>query len=136
MREIPATAIEVQTGLWAEERTVTLGSMTITKYNLYSAEGYCFYIINANLDENGSLRPKKERIYAQFASTPYKTIEQINAKVVSVVVRNGYENVDTSGSDPEATPDEDEKTDVPATEDEEGFTDAEFRNMVEEAVEQ
>ena len=136
MREIPVTAIEVQTGLWAEERTVTLGNMTMTKYNLYSAEGYCFYIISANLDENGSLRPKKERIYAQFASTPYRTIEQINAEVVSVVVRNGYENVDVGESNPETIPDVDEETDIPATEDEEGFTDTEFRNMVEEAVEQ
>ena len=98
MREIPATAVEVQTGLWAEERTVTLGNMTMTKYDLYSAEGYCFYIVSANLDENGNLLPENERIYAQYAATPYRTVEQINAEVVSVPVQDGYEIVSVGGN--------------------------------------
>ncbi len=98
MREIPLMAVKVQTGLWAEERTVTLGNMTMTKYDLYSAEGYCFYIVSANLDENGNLLPENERIYAQYAATPYRTVEQINAEVVSVPVQDGYEIVSVGGN--------------------------------------
>lgn len=91
LREIPATAVEVQEGLWAEELVVTLGNMTRVKYDLYSAEGYCFYIPINNLDEDGNLLPENERLYYQFAATPYRSIEQINEYVVSVPVREGYE---------------------------------------------
>jgi len=93
LREIPATAVEVQTGLWANPKTLTLGSMTRTFYDLYSSDGYCFYEIANNLDENGDLRPENERIYCQYMSTNYTTIEQINAEIVSVPVQEGFEIV-------------------------------------------
>ena len=103
VREIPATAVEVQTGLWADLVTVTFGSMTRTKYNLYSAEGYCFYMLSdpANYvdgDTAGELLPENERVYAQYAATAYTTIEQINADVVSVTVQDGYEIVSVGGN--------------------------------------
>lgn len=97
MREIPVTAVEVQTGLWADLITVTLGNMTRTKYNLYSAEGYCFYCTAENLDEDGNLLPEDERIYAQYRITTCTTIEQINARFVSVPVQDGYEIVSVGG---------------------------------------
>lgn len=97
LREIPATAVEVQTGLWGDLVTTTFGNMTRTKYNLYSAEGYCFYIISANLDEDGNLKPENERMYAQYLVSGYQTIEQINADVVSVPVQDGYEIVSVGG---------------------------------------
>lgn len=99
LREIPENAVEIQTGLWAEERTVTLGNMTRVGHHLYSSEGYCFYIISANLDEDGNLLPENERMYAQYASTAYQTIEQINENVVSVPVQEGYEIVSVGGND-------------------------------------
>ena len=91
LREIPENAVEIQTGLWAEARIVTVLGITRTAYRLYSAEGYCFYIISANVDEEGNLLPENERVYAQYASTAYQTIEAINADVVSVPVQDGYE---------------------------------------------
>lgn len=103
MREIPATAIEIQTGLWANPLTLTLGNMTRTFYDLYSAEGYCFYDKTHphNLDEDGNLKPADERMYAQYESTSYTTIEQINAIYVSVPVQPGYEIVSVGGSNHE-----------------------------------
>ena len=101
LREIPATAIEVQTGLWADLVTVTFGSITRSKYNLYSAEGYCFYEPANNLDEDGNLRPENERIYYQFMYTNYTTVEQINAEIVSVPVQDGYEIVSVGGGNHE-----------------------------------
>ena len=103
LREIPASAVEVQTGLWADQRTVTLGNMTRVKFDLYSADGYCFYLISdtANYDEDGNLLPENQRVYAQFMYSGYSTIEQINADVVSVPVQEGFEIVSVGGSDHE-----------------------------------
>lgn len=103
MREIPTTAVEVQTGLWAHEKTLTLGSMTRTFYDLYSAEGYCFYDKTHpnNLDEDGNLKPENERMYAQYQSTTCQTIEEINERFVSVPVQDGYEIVSVGGGNHE-----------------------------------
>lgn len=102
MREIPTTAVEVQTGLWADLVTTQFGNMTRTKYNLYSAEGYCFYDLNdpacyEDGDITGDLLPENERVYAQFMVTGCTTIEQINARFVSVPVQDGYEIVSVGG---------------------------------------
>ena len=101
MREIPATAVEVQTGLWADLVTTSFGSMTMTKYNLYSAEGYCFYCPAENLDEEGNLKPENERLYAQYRVTTCTTIDQVNARFVSVPVQDGYEIVSVGGNNHE-----------------------------------
>lgn len=101
LREIPTTAIEVQPGLWADLVTVTFGNMTMSKYNLYSSEGYCFYEIANNLDEEGNLLPENERIYAQVMYTNYRTVEQINAEIVSVPIQDGYEIVSVGGGNTE-----------------------------------
>ena len=91
MREIPAKAIEIQNGLWAEAKVVTVGTMTFTKHNLYSSEGYCFYLPGNNLDEDGNLLPENQRLYYQYMASAYRTIEQINENVVSVPVQEGFE---------------------------------------------
>lgn len=90
-REIPTTAVEVQTGLWANARTVTLGNVTITKYDLYSAQGYCFYFPENSLDEEGNLLPEDQRVYYIYAISSYRAIDQVNAAIVSVPYVDGYE---------------------------------------------
>ena len=85
--EIPETAVEVQTGLWANQKIISAGNITIIKHDLYSSQGYCFYCPEENLDEDGNLLPENERIYAQ-----------INAKFVSVPVQDGYEIVSVGGN--------------------------------------
>lgn len=103
LREIPATATEIQPGLWADLKTVTLGNMTRVKYNLYSAEGYCFYSLSIpeNYDEEGNLKPENERVYYQYMSTAYTTVDQINADIVSVPIQPGYEIVSVGGGNHE-----------------------------------
>lgn len=96
--EIPETAVEVQTGLWANQKIISAGNITIIKHDLYSSQGYCFYCPEENLDEDGNLLPENERIYAQYRSTTCTTIEQINAKFVSVPVQDGYEIVSVGGN--------------------------------------
>jgi hypothetical protein len=103
LREIPDGSIEVQTGLWAWLETLTFGNITRAFYRLYSAEGYCFYdkTLSSNLDEDGNLLPENERMYAQYQATTCTTIEQINARFVSVPVQDGYEIVSVGGNNQE-----------------------------------
>lgn len=90
-REIPETAIEIQPGLWGNLRTITMGSMSITKYDLYSAEGYCFYLVANSFDVDGNPLPADQRTYYIYANSGYRTIDQVNAAVVSVPYVDGYE---------------------------------------------
>ena len=94
-RQIPDGSVEIQTGLWAYLRTYTVNGTPRSRYELYSADGYCFYCISENLDEDGNLKPENERLYAQYASLGIytNTIEVINADYVSVPVEAGYEIV-------------------------------------------
>lgn len=74
MREIPNTAIEIQTGLWLDTYTLTIGGNNVLIRKLYSSEGYCFYD-KADLvyDEEGNVVPDDEvlpnqRMYMQFCT--------------------------------------------------------------------
>jgi hypothetical protein len=91
MKEIPFGSIEVQVGLYAYAKTLTFGGVERRYYDLYSAEGYCFYLPENNLDENGDLFPENERVYYQYMSTAWQNVLDINANVVSVLVKEGYE---------------------------------------------
>jgi hypothetical protein len=91
MKEIPFGSIEVQVGLYAYAKTLTFGGVERRYYDLYSAEGYCFYLPENNLDEDGDLFPENERVYYQYMSTAWQNVLDINANVVSVLVKEGYE---------------------------------------------
>ena len=97
-REIPEGSIEIQTGLYAQQRSVTVGGMTYIGYNLFSVEGYCFYWLSnpENYDEEGNLKPANERVYATYMASAYRTIEAVNADVVSVIADDTYEIVSTN----------------------------------------
>lgn len=95
---IPDTAVEIQEGLWGDLHTFTFLGQVRSYYDLYSAEGYCFYMLSVpeNFDDEGNLKPPSERLYARFAGTVYSTIEEVNANVVSVPIEEGFEIVSTS----------------------------------------
>ena len=97
LRPIPENAIEIQPGLWAEEVHFTFAGVARVKYNIYSAEGYCFWNTQQpeNYDEYGDLLPLEQRVFAQYASTACRTIEQVNENFISVPVQDGYEIVST-----------------------------------------
>ena len=97
VREIPTGSIEIQTGLWAYRHEFTINGTVYVTHQLYSAEGYCFYDVNdVYCDDEGNVIPNDEvlptqRIYMQYASTSYTTIEELNANFVSVPVQDGFE---------------------------------------------
>lgn len=102
LRTTPEGSVEVQTGLWAHFNFFEFGGNTYCTCELYSAEGYCFY--DLTIPENwvdgevgGELLPPEQRMYAQYMSTPYRTVEEINADIVSVPVQDGYEIVSVGG---------------------------------------
>lgn len=99
-REIPAGAVEIQTGLFLLETPVTINGMQFIRRELFSAEGYCFWEVNQpeNYDEEGNLLPPERRVYATYMTCGYATIEQINAHIISVPYEEGYEVVSVGGS--------------------------------------
>lgn len=101
-REIPETAIEVQTGLWWDYTPFTYGSTTIHRGNLYASEGYCFYDIGVpeNLDEEGNLVPPEDRLYAVYGTCIGATAEEVTAGIFSVPYQEGYEVVSVPSNPP------------------------------------
>lgn len=95
VRPIPEDAVEIQPGLWAKEIHFTFGTTARVRYDIYSAEGYCFWEVQQpeNYDEEGNLLPLEQRVFAQYAVTACRTIEQINENFISVPVQDGYEIV-------------------------------------------
>lgn len=95
VRPIPEGSVEVQTGLWAYPKEFIYNGIDRSHYNVYSSEGYCFWEVSQpeNYDEEGNLKPLEERVFAQYAVTPYTTIEEVNAAFVSVPAQDGYEIV-------------------------------------------
>ena len=94
IRPIPMDSVEIQNGLWAHLHTFTVGGITRSYYELYSAEGYCFYYLDQpeNYDAEGNLKQPAERVYAQYCTCMYP-FEEINQHYVSVPVEEGYEIV-------------------------------------------
>lgn len=97
LRPIPEGSVEIQVGLWAAENHYTFNGQPRMRYDLYSAEGYCFWEIQQpeNYDEDGNLLPLEQRVYAQYARTGYRTIDELNANYESVPFQDGYEIVST-----------------------------------------
>ena len=83
---------EIQKGLFAELRTFTHGGVSHSRYDIHSADGYCFWEKSQpeNYGENGELLPLAERVFSRFAITPYKTVEEINAHFVSVPIEADF----------------------------------------------
>lgn len=94
---IPQDAFEIQTGLWAVVNYYTFKGQTRMRYNIYSADGYCFWEVRQpeNYDEEGNLLPLEQRVYAQYMKTIYSTIEELNENFRSIPVQEAYEIVST-----------------------------------------
>lgn len=82
MRKRPDTAEMVQEGLWADLIILKVKDKTFKKYNLYSSEGYCFYEKREDTED---------KIYYEYMSSGYQSIEQINENVVSIPKKDEYE---------------------------------------------
>lgn len=95
---IPEGSTEIQTGLFAKLITFNFNGEERSHYNIYSADGYCFYdktqqVNNDNEPENEDENKEIKQTYARVAYTPYKTIEELNEVYVSVPIKEEFEIV-------------------------------------------
>lgn len=93
-RVIPENAFLFKEGLYIVETEIRMGSLTRIKWELYSAEGWCFYDLQIpeNYDEEGNLLPADQRMYAQY-SIMTKDEDYVNNNIICVPVQPGYEIV-------------------------------------------
>jgi hypothetical protein len=98
-RTIPEGAFLYKEGLYINEFNASMGTLHWTVWELYSADGWCFYDLQQpeNYDEEGNLRPAEERVYAQFM-TMRKNEEYVTNNIISVPVEEGYEIVSVGGN--------------------------------------
>lgn len=69
--------IQAQEGLYAELHTFVVRGTVYTRYNLYSADGYCFY----NIHSEEEVPP-----YSTIAFTPFASIDEINQNFKSILI--------------------------------------------------
>lgn len=93
-RIIPEGAFLYKEGLYIFEKQMHVGALSWTVWELYSADGWCFYDLTQveNYDEEGNILPENQRIYAQYM-TMRKDEEYVTNNIVSVPVKDGYEIV-------------------------------------------
>lgn len=91
-REIPESAFLYKEGLYIVETALLLDGIAITKWELYSADGWCFYDLQQpeNYDEDGNLLPSEQRVYARY-SIMRKDEEYVTSNIIPVPVQEGYE---------------------------------------------
>lgn len=103
VREIPEGAFLYKEGLYIFEKQMNVGSLSWTVWELYSADGWCFYDLEQpeNYDEEGNLLPAEQRVYAQYR-TMRKNEAYVTNNIISVPVQDGYEIVSVGGNNNEA----------------------------------
>ena len=107
VRIIPANAFFYKEGLYIVETEITVAGISITKWELYSAEGWCFYDLTqpenyVDGDTSGELVPENQRVYAQYMIM--ETNEQyVTDNIVCVPVQPGYEIVSAGGDNDTVT---------------------------------
>lgn len=96
-RVIPEGAFLYKEGLYIVETTITMGSLTRIKWELYSADGWCFYDLMQA--ENyvdgivgGELLPENQRVYAQYMIMT-KNEERVTNELICVPVKEVSEEV-------------------------------------------
>lgn len=88
-REIPSTAVEIQTGLWLNKTPVVIMGVNYVRHEIYSAEDYCFY---------NKYAPEDERIYWQYASIGFN---DISADFISIPLSELPEGAEIATKKPE-----------------------------------
>lgn len=89
-RIIPEGAFLIKEGLYVHERSFKIGKQSYTAWDLYSADGWCFYDLQQvenYVDGNigGELVPVEERTYSRFAIMP-KDEEYVTNNIISVPI--------------------------------------------------
>lgn len=89
-RTIPKGAILFKEGLYIHEFEASMGTLTWTVWELYSADGWQFYDLTQgeNYDEEGNLLPEDKLVYSQFMTMP-KDEAYVTNSIISVPIQEG-----------------------------------------------
>lgn len=95
-RTIPENAFLFKENLYIVETEIVVANRPITKWEVYTPEGYCFYDLDdeCNYDEEGNLLPETERMYYQYMIT-VKNEERFRDRIIVVPVQEGFEIANT-----------------------------------------
>ena len=101
-RVIPTTAFLYKEGLYIDEYPITVGRMTRTVWELYSADGWCFYDLQIpeNYDEEGNLKPANERVYYRYSVMP-KDEQYVTDNIISVPIEKGLDIINDGSTEEE-----------------------------------
>lgn len=93
-KEIPVGAFLYKEGLYIFEKQMNVGSLSWAIWELYSADGWCFYDLQQpeNYDEYGNLLPAEDRVYAQYR-TMRKDEDYVTNNIISVPVVGNQETL-------------------------------------------
>lgn len=99
-RIIPDGAFLYKEGLYIVETPLVLGGIAITRWELYSAEGWCFYDLQdaenyVDGEVGGELLPENQRLYAQYL-VMRKDEDYVTNNIIPVPVQEGFEIVSVS----------------------------------------
>lgn len=94
MIDIPTNAFLYKEGLYINEYEKNVGKLKWTVWELYSADGYCFYDLQIpeNYDEENNLLPAEQLTYYTY-SIMKKDEEYVINNIVPVVRQNNFEIV-------------------------------------------
>jgi len=103
VKTIPEGTFQYKEGLYILETPVNVGTLSWIVWELYSAEGYCFYDLTqpenyVDGDVDGELLPIENRVFAQYM-TMRKDEAYVTNNIISVPIRAEYENVSDVTSD-------------------------------------
>lgn len=92
-RIIPEGAFLIKEGLYVHERSFKVGDQSFTAWDLYSADGWCFYDLQQAenyVDGNigGELVSEAERVYSRFAIMPKDEQYVTNYIIPAPIIEN------------------------------------------------
>lgn len=96
---IPEAAFLYKEGLYINEYEASMGSLRWTVWELFAADGYCFYDLQIpeNYDEKGNLKPANERMYYTY-SIMRKDEQYVTNNIIPVLYEEGFEIASEPGN--------------------------------------
>ena len=90
--QIPENARLIKEGLYCNEYQVTFGIITYMVWELFSAEGYCFYDLTQpeNYDEEGNLLPPEQCVHAKYMKMRANQ-EYVDTNIICIPCEHDYD---------------------------------------------
>jgi hypothetical protein len=93
MNIIPENSFLIKEGLYCHEYQMTFGNLSYTVWELFAADGYCFYDLQQpeNYDEDGNLLPIEKLVHMKYMKT--KADQNYLDNIICVPCEHDYDIV-------------------------------------------